>query len=101
MTHFDRTPFGLTRRRALGLTVASVGVGLASWPAFGETRFTVPEGNVAPVPIAVPDFLGGTPGDADAARGITQVITANLRRCGLFAPIDPAAYIEKITNFDM
>ena len=52
------------------------------------------------MPIAIPDFVGGTPGDTEVARGITQVITANLRRSGLFAPIDPAAYIEKITSFD-
>ena len=52
------------------------------------------------MPIAIPDFVGGTPGDTEVARGITQIITDNLRRSGLFAPIDPAAYIEKITSFD-
>lgn len=96
----NRTLFGLTRRRALTLTAASAGALLAGAPAFGQARLSVTEGNVAPVPIAIPDFLGGTPGDADAARGITGVITNNLRRSGLFAPIDPAAYIEKIANFD-
>ena len=35
-----------------------------------------------------------------SARDISQVITANLERSGLFAPIDPAAFIEKITSFD-
>ena len=29
-----------------------------------------------------------------------QVITNNLKRSGLFAPIDPAAFIEQITNID-
>jgi len=48
----------------------------------------------------VPDFLPATPGDAEPARLVTQIITANLARSGLFAPIDPAAYIEKIVNFD-
>ncbi len=28
------------------------------------------------------------------------MITANLRRSGLFAPIDQAAYIERIANID-
>src|SRR6202008_2349952 len=59
------------------------------------------QGNVQPIPVAIPDFVGGTPNDAEPARGITQVITANLRRSGLFAPIDPAAYIEKIASFDV
>ena len=31
---------------------------------------------------------------------MTQVITNNLKRSGLFAPIDQAAYIEKIINID-
>ncbi|MBV8838895.1 MAG: Tol-Pal system protein TolB [Alphaproteobacteria bacterium] len=100
MSDFDEVPFGFTRRRALMSAAASAGALLTGVPALGQTRFSVTEGNVAPVPIAIPDFLGGTPGDADAARGITGVITNNLRRSGLFAPIDPAAYIEKIANFD-
>jgi TolB protein len=69
-------------------------------PALAQVRIDVTQGNVAPVPIAIPDFVGGTPGDTEVARGMTQVITNNLRRSGLFAPIDPAAYIEKITNID-
>ncbi|HKS61598.1 MAG TPA: Tol-Pal system protein TolB, partial [Xanthobacteraceae bacterium] len=68
-------------------------------PAVAQPRIGV-TGNVAPVPIAIPDFVGGAPGDTEAARAITQVITANLRRSGLFTPIDPAAFIEKIVSFD-
>ena len=100
MSDFTRVPFGLTRRRTLTLGAASAGALLTGIPALAQTRLSVTEGNVAPVPIAIPDFLGGTPGDADAARGISGVITNNLRRSGLFAPIDPAAYIERIANFD-
>ncbi len=40
------------------------------------------------------------PNDSEVARNVTQVITANLKRSGLFAPIDPAAYIEKVSNID-
>jgi TolB protein len=69
-------------------------------PARAVLRLDVTQGNVQPVPIAVPDFLPATPGDAEPARLVTQIITANLARSGLFAPIDPAAYIEKIVNFD-
>ena len=38
--------------------------------------------------------------DPDGGRNVSQIITANLQRSGLFAPIDPAAYIEKISNID-
>ncbi len=64
------------------------------------TRLDVTQGNVQPMPIALPDFVGGTPADCEVAHNVTQVITANLKRSGLFAPIDPAAYIEKIANID-
>ena len=42
----------------------------------------------------------GTPGDAEVGVGVAQVITNNLKRSGLFAPIDQAAFIERITNID-
>ena len=74
--------------------------GLRVSPVRAVLRLDVTQGNVQPVPIAVPDFLPATPGDAEPARLVTQIITANLARSGLFAPIDPAAYIEKIVNFD-
>ena len=58
-------------------------------------RIDVTQGNVQPLPIALPDFVGGTPADSEMARNVTGVITNNLRRSGLFAPIDPAAFIEQ------
>ncbi len=96
----DLSRFGLTRRRALALGAASSAGVLLPRTAAAQLRLDVTQGNVAPLPIAIPDFLGGTPGDAEQARGISQVITANLKRSGLFAPIDPAAHIEKIASFD-
>jgi TolB protein len=100
MTTTLRSPLGFTRRHMLALGGAA-SASLIAGRALAQTRLDVTQGNVAAMPIAIPDFVGGTPGDADAARGISQVITANLRRSGLFAPIDPAAYIEKITSFDV
>src|ERR1700742_2992378 len=95
------SPFGFTRRRLLVLGAATSASALLARSAFAQLRLDVTQGNVQPVPIAIPDFVGGTPNDTESARGITQVITNNLRRSGLFAPIDPAAYIEKITSFDV
>jgi TolB protein len=92
----------LTRRNALILGASGLGAA-ALWnhPARAVLRVDVNEGNVQPVPIAVTDFIAGSPGDAETARGVSQIITGNLRRSGLFAPIDPAAFIEKITNTDV
>ena len=67
----------------------------------GQTRLDVTQGTVQPMPIALPDFVGGGgAADGEVGRGVTQVIIGNLKRSGLFAPIDPAAYIERISNID-
>src|SRR4026208_905411 len=52
------------------------------------------------MPIALPDFLTGGPTEGDTGRNVTAVITHNLQRSGLFAPINPAACIEKISTSD-
>ena len=47
-----------------------------------------------------PEFRRRHAGDAEVGVGVAQVITNNLKRSGLFAPIDQAAFIERITNID-
>jgi len=93
----------LPRRRDVLLGAAGIGAvaafGVA--PARAVLRFDLNQGNVQPMPIALPDFLSGSPPDGQSARGISQIITANLRRSGLFAPIDPAAFIERISDTDV
>ena len=95
-------PFHLNRRQLVA-GMASLGVlaGVPIAPARAQKRIIVPEGDFAPVPIAIPNFAAGTPSDGDVGAGVTQVITNNLRRSGLFAPIDQAAYLEKVVNFDV
>ncbi len=68
--------------------------------AHAVVRLDVTSGNVQPMPIALPDFLPGSPAETETSRNITSIIAANLQRSGLFAPINPAAYIEKISNSD-
>jgi TolB protein len=69
-------------------------------PAAAVVRLDVTQGNVQPMPIALPDFLAAAPAENDVARDVTNIIAANLQRSGLFAPINPAAYIERISNTD-
>src|SRR4051812_33280861 len=96
----DKDLFRMNRRQIIS-GMASLGV-LANVPAAkAQKRVTVQEGDFAPLPIAIPNFVAGTPSDNEVAAGVTQVITNNLKRSGLFAPIDPAAYIEKIVNIDV
>src|ERR1700727_321517 len=90
-------------RRQLVSSMTAVGL-LASAPvrfAQAQKRIPIQEGDFAPVPIAIPNFAAGTPSDGEVGAGVTQVITNNLRRSGLFAPIDRAAYPEKFVHFDV
>jgi len=90
----------LTRRRALALGAATGGMLLAIPRARAVVRLDITQGNFQPMPIAITKFIGGGEGDDDTAAGVTQIITANLQRSGLFAPIDPAAFIERIASVD-
>ena len=98
VTSFRLPALPLSRREALiGGAAASL---LLPSLARAQTRLDVTQGNVAPLPIAIPNFVAGTPADGEVGAGVTQVITNNLKRSGLFAPIDQAAFIEKISNID-
>jgi TolB protein len=90
----------MTRRRALALGASAGGWTLSARYAGAAVRLDITEGNFQPLPIAIPKFVGGTPSDDDTAAGVTQIITANLQRSGLFAPIDPASYLETISSVD-
>jgi TolB protein len=96
----QRMPFRLNRRHMIS-GMASAAVLLGSRQAFPQARVQITEGNVAPLPIAIPNFIAGSPSDSEVGAGVAKVITNNLKRSGLFAPIDQAAYIQKITNIDV
>jgi TolB protein len=89
----------LTRRAfmvATGSTLAALGAA----PALAQ-RIRVDPNEFQPLPIAIPNFVPGSPADAQVGGDVTGVITNNLKRSGLFAPIDQAAFIERITNIDV
>ena len=61
--------------------------------AAAVVQLDVSQGNFQPMPIALPDFVGGTAERwRDRRARSPRSSPANLRRSGLFAPIDPAAY---------
>src|SRR5882757_6295209 len=86
-------PLRIGRREVLsGLASSGLILG-GTRRALAQVRVPVTGGEVAPLPIAIPNFVAGTPADAEVGVGVSQVITNNLKRSGLFAPIDPAAFI--------
>ncbi len=88
----------ITRRRfmmATGSTVAMMGV----QSSFAQ-RLKIDPNSFQPIPIAIPNFGAGSPADGQVGADVAGVITNNLKRSGLFAPIDPAAFIQKTINID-
>src|SRR5215469_15827044 len=60
-------------------------------PARAELHLDITRGKIEPLPIAIPTFGGGAP----SANDITQVVSADLERSGLFKPIDAQAFVDK------
>jgi len=90
----------LSRRRLLLAASAGALATLAPRSASAVLNVDINQGNVQPMPIALPDFIGATANEGDVAHNVTGIITANLQRSGLFAPINPQAFVEKISNTD-
>lgn len=61
----------------------------------------ITQGNLEPMPIAVPDFIGGSPTEQNIGRDVVGVVRANLARSALFRPIEQTAYIQKITDINV
>ena len=64
-----------------------------SVPAAAKIEIDITSGNVEPVPIAIPNFLGNELGER-----IAKVVEADLERSGLFRIVPREAHLEKITN---
>ena len=59
---------------------------------------TVTGGKIDPLPIAIAPFIADG-GAAETGSTIGGVVTNNLGRSGYFAPLDPATFIEQVSDF--
>ena len=91
----DRSLLPIPVWRTRVLTAIALLVLLAGGPARAALEIDITQGNVDPLPIAIPEFF--SPGGASAQTGndISGVITNNLERSGLFRPLNPASFIQK------
>ena len=80
---------------ALALAAALLSTAAITAPAHAQIEVDVNRGDVKPLPIAIPVF-GGTQGSE-----IAQVITGDLERSGLFAPINQAAFVEQTLDVNV
>ena len=79
-------------------TLFAVVLTLAALAGTAAAQLTVDitRGNIQPLPIAIPPFVGATGAVDELSQNVSGVITADLRRSGLFAPVDPAAFIDPV-----
>lgn len=82
------------------LCAALVALLLTGGLAAAQVKGTVTEGNINPLRIAVPAFLSANPQESQLASGVSGVISADLERSGLFAPLDPASFIERVSDIN-
>jgi TolB protein len=84
----------------LAACVGAVALSLGVVSASAQVRVDITQGQAQPLPIAITDFVAGGGSESEVARNISSVVEADLKRSGLFAPLDHGAFIEKITNID-
>ncbi len=70
-------------------------------PAWALIEIDITQGNIEPLPVAIPDFVAGSGSEAEVAANISNVVEANLERSGLFRPLNEQAFIQTITNPDL
>jgi TolB protein len=87
-------------RRSLALALIALALVAGSRQADAVVELNITQGKIQAMPIAIPDFTGDGSIDPEQARAISGVVAADLASSGLFRPIDQAAFIEKVANFD-
>jgi TolB protein len=80
--------------KKIGLVLAAL-MALLS-PAFAQLHVDVTQGNIQPLPIAIPDFNG----DASGVQ-IAGVVRADLERSGLFKPLDSKSFVEQVHDINV
>ncbi|MEO8668882.1 MAG: Tol-Pal system beta propeller repeat protein TolB [Bauldia sp.] len=82
---------GRSVRRLVAACGALLLLALGAVPASAVLKLDVTGGTVQPLPIAIPAFAAGG-ADSQLGADVAQVITADLKRSGLFAPLDPSTF---------
>jgi len=82
-------------RLSLVAVVALVASGVSE-RASAQLRVDITQGTPRPMPIAIPPFVGAGGSVDELSQNVAQVVTADLQRSGLFAPVDPSAFLEPV-----
>jgi len=89
----------LTRNFLMAI-LATLSCALISAGAQAQLSVDITEGNLEPLPIAVPDFITQDPSLEPLGAKVAEIIRADLERSGLFNPLDKASFIAPQSNID-
>lgn len=84
-------------RRLFAALVFAIGAGFSAGAA-RAVEIDITQGQIQPMPVAIAPFIGE--GQGNLAASVTEIVSADLTGSGLFKPIDPAAFIERIASTD-
>lgn len=84
---------------AIGL-FAIIALLFLAMPARAVMEFDIKRGTLRPIPIAIPIFAGTDPESSALAATISDIVTSDLERSGLFKPLDRTAFIERNPRMD-
>ncbi|RDD60159.1 Tol-Pal system beta propeller repeat protein TolB [Ferruginivarius sediminum] len=93
MLQSNRRHFIASSLCAAGIAAVPLSV-TAPRPARAALEIDITRGYVEPLPIAITDFYGDSSETRQVGADIAGVIAGNLRRSGLFDPIDEGAFIQ-------
>jgi len=93
-------PFSRSMFHGLAVLVLALAFALPlGRPGLAALEIDITRGRVAPMPIALPNFVGASDQEAQYGADIVGVIGNNLQRSGLFAPLPQDSYIQQIADF--
>lgn len=98
--HTRRALGGRARAACRAVLIALALVLVAPTGAHALIEIDITKGNIQPMPIALPAFVGSSAEEQKYGADIVGVIRSNLGGSGLFRPLDPAAHIEKMASFN-
>ncbi len=75
------------------VSLLAAGAMIAPQPASALVEVDVTRGTIQPLPIAIPAFVAAAT-DVQLGADIANVISADLKRSGLFQPLEPASFIQ-------
>ncbi len=69
--------------------------------AQAQVKIDITRGRVEPMPIAITTFPGSNDQSKQVGRDVSDVISKNLERSGLFRPLDPKGFIQEMTSLEV